>query len=255
MLDSESEAANAGALELIEQRLGFYPNEADSLESFAWRALERNNIPSKRDDVMMEYRWNELARRYLPKNPIRVARIVLSLLESDSAPLLRENRTVQTLVEATHLAPSAVWSEVASQLRSKGRGGTRLHVCLKGWYAQEVGEEVLLTWAEQHQPEGPRLVAALTPVGSAPLNPLARKLLIHFGSDKYVASALHANFGTGYVFTGSLSGHLESLLDTARKWLNDPHPAIRKWAQYEIESLEQQLAHAKQFEEEEAILA
>jgi hypothetical protein len=247
LLGPENQATTEGVIELLRQRLDFYPEEADALEPLVWRALERRNVPLK--DATIRYCWNELAHRYLPKDPVRIARIVLSFFATESWLLIRDNPIVQTLAEATRFAPDEVWSEVAAQLTADDRGSFRLNLCLRGWYALEVGEERLLAWAERNQPEGPRIVADLTPIGSVPLNSLARELLIRFGDDKVVASALYANFSRGSG-TGPPSGRLQSRLDMARQWLKDPHPAVRKWAQREVESLEQQLAQAMLHEAE-----
>lgn len=102
VLASESDAASAGAIELLDRRLRSFPDEADSLESLAWRALERGKIPLKDSDLMMAYRWNELAHRSLHKDPVRIAR-------------------------------AAVWAEVASRLMSRGRGNMRLHPAIREW--------------------------------------------------------------------------------------------------------------------------
>jgi hypothetical protein len=248
LLGAASEATTAGAIELLEQRLNFHPNEEEPLEPLVWRALERNSVPLK--DSTVKYRWNKLARRYLPKDPVRMARIVLAFFARESSFLLEEDPIVQTLAEATRLAPEAVWAEVAARLKDNDRSSWQLHFCLQGWYAQVVGEEPLLAWAEQNQPEGPRIVAELTPVDGASFNSLARNLLIRFGDDRAVASALRETFGTG-TFGGSESDWLQAHLDTARQWLKDPHPAVREWAKQEVESLEKQLDHARLYEAEE----
>ncbi len=239
LCSSAEEAATAGAIELLEQRFDFYPGEIDSLEPLAWRVLERRNIPLQ--DSMVKYHWNELVCLYLPKDPARIGHIILSFFQREESSFIKSDPVVQTLAEATRLAPDKVWPEVASKLLANDMASFRLNLSLRGWYAREVGEERLLNWAEQNQPEGPRIAAELTPIGEVPLNSLARELLIRFGHDEDVASALYANFGTGS-WSGPPSGWIRSRLDTARQWLKDPHPAVRDWARREAESLEQQLA-------------
>ena len=82
------------------------------------------------------------------------------------------------------------------------------------------------------------------------LHPLARELLIRYSQDRGVASALSGNFVTG-IWWGSFANWLESHLKLAREWAKDPHPAIRAWAQREVESLERQIQEARREEEEE----
>ena len=251
ILKDPTTAAAITAVDLLEQRLDFYPDETKTFEDFAWNALERSSLLL--DDTMAEHDWNELAERYVVINPVRMARLLLVQFEAEAqVSYIRPNERMHTLTKATRNAPSEVWAEVAPHLLKQNRFSVLLRQSLRGWYADLIEAEILLSWATQHLPEGPQIVAALACVKNAPLGTLARQLLIQFGDDENVANALYATFGTGS-WSGSASEYYQSRLDVAREWLNDLHPAVRKWAKVEVEALEKQVAHAK-LEEAEAFV-
>ena len=230
-------------VDLLQQRLKFYPEEAASLEDVAWTALEQCRFPF--DELMAEYDWDELAKQYVASDPVRIVQLLLAQFQIEAQNnYIRTSRRMSTFTEATRLAPEEVWAEVAPHLLQKDRFGFALRLSLRGWYADIVGTNILLNWAKLHLPYGPRIIAALASVGSVPLGALARELLILFGNDEAVAAALYATFGTDS-WIGPDSDYYQSRLDIAREWLKNPHPAVRKWAQIEVNSLERQLAQAK----------
>ncbi len=151
--------------------------------------------------------------------------------------------------QATLLKPKEVWEEVSAWLLSQRPHRLDLYLALQGWYAQIVGADVALAWAEEYPAEGPRLVAAFTQVFGDPMDRLPRELLIRYGRDEKVTSALYANFGSGS-YWGNTSNWLEGQKKAALAWIYDPHPAVRAWAQRLIESLDKQIQEWRQVEEE-----
>jgi hypothetical protein len=111
------------------------------------------------------------------------------------------------------------------------------------------GESVVMGWAEQHQPDGPELVAAFTAVCGNPMDALPRELLIRYGQDERVAGALYGNFNSGS-YMGETSQWLESLQKTAEPWMNDSHAAVRSWAQRLVDGLAKEIERWKLVEEE-----
>jgi hypothetical protein len=238
MLGDCSDEATACALDLLHQRIGSFEGEKDSLAPLVWTVLERKG--SGREDTTAYFHRSDLAGRYVSDAPLRVARAILDLFKIEGVHFSQEDSAIQVLARATDLSPQEVWEEVAPRLLARENDSLSLYMCLRGWYGQRVGAKVLLPWARDHQSEGPSLAAVLTPVGGEPLDELPRQLLIEFGKDKAVASALHANLITGS-FLGPTSTWYGEKLETATKWLHDPHPAVRKWARGVVDDLESQL--------------
>lgn len=120
---------------------------------------------------------------------------------------------------------------------------------LRGWYAELFDPELLLTWAADNMPRGPRIIAELTPVENGPLLSLARELLIRFGEDKEIGSALYGNFVSGS-FWGQESNWLEEKRQVANQWTQDTDEAVRLWAQQVVDSLAARITQARIEEEE-----
>jgi len=114
------------------------------------------------------------------------------------------------------------------------------------------GAEELLQWAEQSPQEGPRTLSRLCGVTGPNLSPLARELLVRYGKDKRVRSNLAANFTSG-IHMGSTTYWLQAKVQIAKAWADDPHPNVRLWANELVRSLEQEIVHWRQWEEEEGL--
>jgi hypothetical protein len=247
ILNEDSDGATASALDLLHQRIGSFEGEKDSLAALVWTVLERRG--TGREGITALFHRSDLAGRYVSDAPVRVARAMLDLFKREGVHFSQEDSAIQVLAKATDLRPQEVWEEVAPRLLARENDSLSLYMCLRGWYGQRVGAKVLLPWAREHQPEGPSLVAALTPVDGEPLDELPRQLLIEFGKDKAVASALHTNLIAG-TFTGPTSSWYGAKLETATKWLSDPHLAVRKWAAGVVNELESQLGNLTRMEAE-----
>ena len=244
MLVDEGEQATDGALSLLFNRLALRPEDEDALEALAWRALER-----PRSLTQDRFYGDELAKRYIPRDPLRVVRMVLKYVEDYGGPVMRDDDAAQLLEGATRLKPKEVWEAVASKLFPLCMETYHLYLCLKGWYGQVVGAEVLLAWAEQHPEDGTWQAASLVHVSGQPLDPLVREFLIRYKDDERVGDQLSAEFGSGS-WVGPTSGWHRSRVEASREWMNDPHPAVRTWATREVKIHEQRLAEALLQEEE-----
>jgi hypothetical protein len=125
----------------------------------------------------------------------------------------------------------------------------RLQLALENVYVTQIGTAHLMHWAAQHIPEGPRLLSKLAPVGGTPLWSLARELLVNYGDDEAIGDRLYATFFSGS-WVGPRSAWLESKLEVATTWLQDPAPRVREWANIIIQHLELEIRDAKLREEE-----
>ena len=57
----------------------------------------------------------------------------------------------------------------------------------------------------------------------------------------------------GYGWVGRLSDFFQGLLDTARSWLADDHPAVRLWAEEFVISLEHEIVKARERDDEDEV--
>lgn len=245
IVGQQSEGSVTAGLSLLHQRLRFHPQEVANFESLAWQLLEAG-IPANHN-TMDEYDWQEVARIYLVQDAVRVTKVFLSVFDTHAALVIRENSLTQVLVEATKRQPADVWQLVSAFLLR--RSNFRLYLYLRGWYAELFDPELLLIWAVDNMPRGPRIIAELTPVENGPLLPLARELLIRFGEDNAIGSTLYGNFVSGS-FWGQESNWLEEKRQVASQWTRDTHEVVRLWAQQVTESLAARITQARDEEEE-----
>jgi hypothetical protein len=241
------DGATEAALGLLQQRLDIHPEEEETLEAQAWQTIERK--PIRFLDPLTNHVWVELAGRYSSRDPLRISRAILDRVEAENTFFQPTDPVMKVLVATTRICPQAVWEEVALRLLTDRPTSVALHQSLRGWYAEHIPIAIMLQWAEQHLPKGPRLLATLTPVGEQPLNDLARQLLVRFGDDKQVGGSLQANLLAG-TYWGPTSTNLQSKRDAAHEWLEDSEPAVRSWACSLVEALDRWSAVERVREEE-----
>lgn len=246
MLESGIPVALTSALQMMEQRLDSFPEESEFWEPLAWEILAKTATFCV--GRMDRFHWKRVAQRYVSRNPVKMIELILKFFDSEAGPLIREDEVTDVLEEATKLVPEEAWEKVGDKMLLRDSGSIRLLVYLKGWYASYIDAGTLCAWAEKKRPQGPRLVAEITPVEGVPLPSPARDLLIKFGDE--VAAGLEGNFLTG-TFCGSEVVWLQGKLELAREWLKDDHPFIRHWAGQIVERLEREIIRAKIREEEE----
>jgi hypothetical protein len=246
MFDHSSEVEQA-ALHSLDRRLKLFPYERTILAPLAWQLLDRSSAAK---GTMPQYYWGEVSKHYVESDPVRIAEAVLKICEDPEILLDKEDPPMQTLAKASILRPIEVWDIIAEALLRKDKRVYGLLLGLTGWYVELFSVDQLLEWADEHTPEGARLIAALTKPSGTPLAPLPRQLLIRFGEDEFVRNALDANFQSGS-FTGSMTNWLRGELETARVWTNDPHPSVREWAYEIVDSLKKQIQEWEKREQEE----
>lgn len=246
LMNDEGEKATESALAMLRQRLEAHPEEHEKLSTLAWKLIERPT--AIKGHRMLSYHWHQVAKFYTPDKPVHIAKTILALYENGET--LHTDAPLQVLKEATHVDFNGVWEEVAKLLLKGGRTSFQLIWRLKDWNVRSLDIDYLLEWAEQNKPDGPRILAALSPVEGVPLTRLPRELLVRYGDDEYISSRLYDNFVSGS-FAGSMAKWHQTKLEIARKWLDDLHPNVRRWAQKVVERLENALVAIQRKEEEE----
>jgi hypothetical protein len=246
IVQDESPQATEGALSLLLRWLEHHPQEAQVMTKYASQLLIRPCAVASQG--MCEFYWENVAEIYLPKLSYEIAGAILKLFTDTDFLALPEDTQMDILRRALIENPAEVWPLIGNTLRRKDEAGYRLRLSMREWGIETMSTAKLLEWAEEHKPEGARILANL----AIPLTPLARQLLIRFGDDDHVGGALAATFLSGS-FSGSEVAWLESKLATARKWLDDEHASVRKWAQEIVRMVEADISRARQEEEEQEL--
>jgi hypothetical protein len=232
-LAAGSDAALDAATALLHLRMERINGDLERFQDMAWNALERQGgLWRDGKDTMADYYAEEIGKMLAPRDPVRMARAVLSIYDNDNAPDGRDS-ILNVLAEAAKCQPAPVWDLVAARLypleERDFMRAYRLRLALEKWFTNLVPADVLLAWAERTAPEGPKHLAALASVGGNPIPPLAYGILSRFGADVEVRVRLFGQFTTGG-WWGPTSNWLRGKLLLADQWALDADPNVRSWA-------------------------
>jgi hypothetical protein len=224
------------------------PDSLPDVEGLVWRALETAPVGQA---THVDWQWGELAGRVAPKAPVEIAKLVLDRLERNPQPHISGDPLVEVLSKATEAGPDDVWKLVGSALLRTDRFSFRLLLTLEKWYGELIPTATLIQWARENQPRGPIIIAELIAIG-APLPERARELVSAFPHDDKILSVFAGNLQTG-TFVGPISGHLEGVLATVRRWEQEPDLRVKEWAQRFASNIEKEIKEQKLNEEGEEI--
>lgn len=222
--------------------------EADispGLEDIVLRSVEaRARFRSSREG----WAWSRLAEQVVSRNPLSIATLLLTLVESGDVMLFGGRHEAKLLVQAATLAPAEVWAEMAQRLDQPT--GWRLELELRGWLAPAIPDAVLMRWIGNDLNRG-QLVARLAAVSTERPAAIVAHLLTTFDDDQIRAS-LYGTLISG-VWTGNESDRLARFIEELDAWRfeEDQPPEVREWARSVAESLQRQRAAALEREAEE----
>ncbi|MFQ5853148.1 MAG: hypothetical protein ACE5JU_21525 [Candidatus Binatia bacterium] len=251
LVSSQDETIEHAAFILL-SRIEKHKDEVDPLSELAWKFLDRA-VPLPRDrNVSVMYYLEEITRFYASEDPKRLVRAILKRVRDHDEVFLDSDPLMRMLEHATRATPERIWGIIGRELLTRDMTAYRLTLALNNWYVRLIPEATLLKWAADHRPHGPRVLASLSPVGSVPLDSLARKLLIQYDdADENIGSQLYANFRTGS-WSGPYSNVLASKLKTVKEWSKDRNKTVREWARPIVKGLEGELRKVELEEEERA---
>lgn len=249
------------ALAMMGRRLEAHPEDHDSLDGIAWELLERTEWCV--DSATCAHYWHEVAMVYIEDNPVRLAEAILKLYERDDPPSLYHTHLIEALREACDRDLSGVWECIGDMLITDGKINFGLAMDLGSInipgqgptgvsFVEDLDHEYLLSWAQSNEPLGAIALAYLAPVKGVPLHPLTRELLVRYGRDDDVTSALHSNFQSGG-YAGSTVDWLSQKLRLAKQWEQDLDPNVRAWAGGLVERITAEIETCRVWEEERGI--
>ncbi len=246
-MQDEGPSATGVALTLLDTWLDEHPEGREALATQAWALIERASGPLSPN--MIQYHWEEVAARYLADNPLRLARAILAAYRASDVVIHRDEGPVRLLTEATRQARDEVWQDVGAALLGGDNFGLRLLLGLEGWYGDVVGVDVLLQWTREREADAQWIAARVASVKGDPLPQPARRLLIEYGDQESVRTALYANVVSGG-WSGPGSIHYAKVQKAARAWLKDPAPQVREWAEGVVRGIQEHVEMYKRWEEE-----
>ena len=212
----------------------------------------------------------EIARRLMQDDPVRLARLALQTIIEEVYHMQR----VQLLEEALEISPREVWNAIGEVLLSES-GSYRLAWAIdESPLLTQVPFDIVREWIEVHGADAavrvtqcvkpafvesesliprarrPSIKSAATKPADTPLTPLIRYLLRQYGEQ--TGSNLYANFLSGG-WTGSHARYLEGKLAIAQTWLHDEDAAVRNWARKVANDINAQLRPVQLHEEAEEL--
>jgi hypothetical protein len=124
---------------------------------------------------------------------------------------------------------------------------------LQHWFVDSrildaIDADLLLGWAQQSPRRRSVLIAQLVKPRD-PLTPLVRGLLKLLGPTSSAAGALSGNFMSGS-WWGSLASYETGLLETAKRWAQDPEPSVSAWAREMFGHFERRIPEIRMLEAE-----
>ncbi len=217
------------------------------LEDLTWQLLEHPGGWGR--GPMLVYAWTEVAEHLVANDPVRVARLVIRSFVEGEASL--GDKRLNVLVQAITAAPQEVWEAIGEFLLDKSRSYRFSWIGEEYGLVHHVPDELVIGWIGKHGAAGARTVAALIRPHGEELPEVVRFLLREYGDE--VDGYLAGNVTSGG-WSGSEAAYVAGKLETARKWLHDPEPAIRQWAQKLVASLERWLERARISDEEDTFM-
>ena len=201
------------------------------------------------------YVWSECVKPLVEADPPRLVAAIVSAVQSERERLYEGTYVRQTLEACFRADPVGAWAAYADAISNVTLGNWML----TNWGAETgvtelVGVDNLKHWIEESDDgNGHRvdLVATLTTVDTE-LTPVIRWIVIEHGGSEEVLGKLMSEHGVR-VFMGGMATAEQPRLEAARKWVEDEHPAIRKWARRVVQDLEQRIERYR-IEDEESEL-
>lgn len=252
-------------LDFAEEVVAAHPGLAVVAVNIAVAMLERTVAPSHRErlvDVLALGTRQWASRRIAIFGQRRWHQAILVLLDEErysdivdalgaavdsslnGANVALAHKVLHSVVQRSDSA--AVWDHIARPMLERMPGEPVARGLGAAGLLERVGAPTLVEWAGDDDSRGV-VLANTVGLHSDELSPLARELLLHFGSSGRVADTLHAraHSSIGRARSGKLDDFYREQLRHARRWGQDPKPQIRQWAHRVVESLEASIAYGE----------
>jgi hypothetical protein len=252
-----SAAAVQARIEFLREYVHTYSDHVPHFQNLILRTIEEATS-TKGLNADVWHGWTELAELVVDANPVVIAQQCVAVACRKDFGGYETGAVLKTLKSAVDHAGRAVWFDaLAPALAEHPELLWTLDTLFDGrqllaWF----DPDDVLAWAEAGSPRGSeergkrlRLIASAAPLSGDTLSPLARALVIRYGTERGVLDALEANLGTGG-WSGRESRYLKGKLARVERWAQDENAAVRAWVQTVARHLRRAIERARLEEDE-----
>lgn len=219
--------------------------------SLLWQVLRR----TAQEPGEAEHWWDEVLKAAALTDPVQAAELAVARLLASG---FHFPGTWDALLEVARQDPPRFMEALGRAALDPQTEG-HFYIGRYDRVLATLPEEVVLGWLEQHGLEGARPLARHLPApgldaaGEPAVPSLTRKVLERFGHDERVFQEFYAGTATLEGGWGSLAVRAEARARLADRFLGDPLPVIRRWAQIASEAGRKEAAQMRIFEEERGL--
>ncbi len=218
-----------------------------SFDELAFRVLSE----TIRESSGQAFWWGEIATRILPNvSPVQAADLLVRGLKGDNFHIREIADELLGKLAIQH--PDEVMTILGGVILDD-EDSWRFSIARTDWLLS-LPVDVISRWLDEVGARGALAVARHVPppfisdIGVATLHPLTELLLSRFGDDERVFNEFAAGVHSLQTYMGDIAGQKEKEARDAEKFLHYPIPAVRRWAEIEIEAGKRD---AEQFRAEE----
>lgn len=240
----------AAAVTIFEHRMKMATDERER-----WRplALEFVTAPELiRSGHMTSYSWKEVATGLVKDHPGQIASAIIREQGNRSAGtwFAEHSEAAQVLHACVEEDPSAVWTAMLPQLKSRG-DAYMFSIGFPRGVLERVPAEDVIAWIDENPNERAAMVAKLASKNFSTDETLAARVLGVYGDSEDVANAFFAEYVSGS-WSGPASAHWEHLAEAVDAVATRTKlPKLRRWATDAARDLRRMAERDRQREEEE----
>jgi hypothetical protein len=237
VLDLLVQAGDARSLHIAVDFVGHSiqkDRKSDATEREAmWRVLEASASVEDRAD----YWWARALENFAPGTPERACSVAIVGLTGNDYE--KRNAAWSILSSLAKMHPDLVMDGVGKILLDKERGW-RLRTDARSGLFQALPLESVQRWLSVSGIEGARVIANhlqppfLDDEGKPQVHPLTEYVLVNWGHDKEVFGRFVASTHHLQMYSGDIAATHRKEADQARLFLSHSIPAVRKWAEHEV---------------------
>jgi hypothetical protein len=204
-----------------------------------WRALEASAPVDDRAD----YWWVLGVRTFAPEAPERACETAILALTGEDHEKRDHAWSILSILAKTH--PDLVMESVGRVLLNPEQGW-RLRILRRSGLFQALPLESVRSWLARTGIEGARLIANhlqppfLDNEGNPQIHPLTEYVLATWGDDQMVFGRFAASTHHLQMYSGDIASSHRKEAERARPFLSHPISAVRRWAEHEVASGEEQ---------------
>jgi hypothetical protein len=149
-----------------------------------------------------------------------------------------DDRGWNLMIAAAEAEPAKTWSALTPLLERDSSDFYRVLLeARRHQIVSMVPVQIILDWVGSDERRG-LLVGGMCSAHEAPLNELARRLIIQFGATSSVAHELAAIAHSTPTAVNSLTGFANEQLTNAQQWAEDNEPSVAEWGALRLKEFE-----------------